>query len=225
MDIQGVLWDMDGTLVDTEPYWIETETEVVERYGQGGWTHEDGLGLVGMDLRDAARLMQARGGVTLEVDAVVEALLDGVVARIRRHIPWRPGARELLAEMNQAGLPLGLVTMSWRRFTEAVLDALPTGSFHAVVTGDDVTRGKPHPEPYQVGAGLLGLDPRGCLALEDSPTGARSALEAGCRVVAIPNAVDVPARWYHHRLPTLEGVGMRELEALLRSARAAEPAR
>jgi len=214
LPFSAVLWDMDGTLVDTEPYWIATEFEVVDAHGHGGWTDSLAHALVGMDLRDAARFMQAHGGVRLSEGEIIEALLDGVVARVREAVPWRPGARELLAELGTVGIPCALVTMSWRRFAHAILDNLPQGAFQAVVTGDDVTHGKPHPEPYLLGASLLGVDPKRCVALEDSPTGARSAQAAGCVVVAVPNVVSVPDEACHYRLVGLEGIGARDLADL-----------
>ncbi len=216
MTLSAVLWDMDGTLVDTEPYWIESEFEVVDRFGNGGWSDAHAHALVGMDLRDAARYMQQHGDVTLSVEEIVNALLDGVVARVQQRIPWRPGARELLAELGRRRVPCALVTMSWRRFVDAILPSLPDGSFQAVVSGDDVRRGKPHPEPYLEGARHLQVAPSHCLALEDSPTGARSAQAAGCVVTAIPNVVAVPADAAHHHLPTLSGVGVDDLERIFR---------
>ncbi len=216
MTLSGVLWDMDGTLVDTEPYWIESEFEVVERFGNAAWSEAHAHALVGMDLRDAARYMQAHGAVTLSVAETIDVLLDGVVARVQRRIPWRPGARELLAELRERAIPCALVTMSWRRFVDAILPSLPAGSFGAVVTGDDVRRGKPHPEPYLAGAEGLGIAASDCLALEDSPTGARSARAAGCVVLAVPNVVQVPADDAHHHLTTLTGVGVDELERIYR---------
>jgi HAD superfamily hydrolase (TIGR01509 family) len=217
--LAAVLWDMDGTLVDTEPYWIESEHEVVREHGNAAWSEAHGHALVGMDLRDAARYMKRHGEVRLGVDETVEALLDGVIVRVQRRIPWRPGARELLEALVREGVPCGLVTMSWRRFVDAVLPALPGGSFQAVVTGDDVARGKPHPDPYLEGAARLGVRPEACLALEDSPTGARSARDAGCVVVAIPHLVPVPADARHHELPTLEGVEPSGLVALYQATR------
>jgi HAD superfamily hydrolase (TIGR01509 family) len=180
---------MDGTLVDTEPYWFAAEREVVARFGHGEWSDELSLGMVGFDLLDGARYLQTHGGVDLDDRAIVELLLDSVTARLRRRIPWRPGARELLAELRTAGVPCGLVTMSWRRFVDPVLDALPPGSFDAVVVGDEIPlgEGKPHPTPYRLGAAACGARTSDCIAIEDSPTGVTSALAAGCRVVGVPN--------------------------------------
>lgn len=207
---------MDGTLVDTEPYWIASEFDIVDRHGNGAWTDAHAHALVGMDLRDAARYMQVHGAVDLPVAGIIDALLDGVVARVQRRIPWRPGAPELLDELRGRDIPCALVTMSWRRFVDAILPSLPAGSFRAVVSGDDVRQGKPHPEPYLTGARHLGISPERCVALEDSPTGARSALAAGCVVAAIPNVVGVPADAAHHHFATLDGVDVDELERIYR---------
>ena len=186
----AVLWDMDGTLVDTEPYWIEVETELVTSHG-GTWTRADALNLVGNDLIESGRYIREHGGVDLEPAEIVELLLDGVVEHVRREVPWRPGALELLADLQAHGIPCALVTMSYRRFVQPVLDTLPAGTFRVVVTGDAVTQGKPHPEPYLKAAALLGVSPAEALAIEDSNTGARSAEAAGCTVLVVPNHVPV----------------------------------
>ena len=187
----AVLWDMDGTLVDTEPYWMKAEWEVVSRHG-GTWSKEHALAVVGADLLDAGAYIRENGPVPLTPHEIVELLLDSVVDSIREEIPWRPGARELLDEVRMSSTPSALVTMSWRRFADPVVQALPAGSFDTVVVGDDVERGKPHPDPYLLAAQRLGVDPRDCLAIEDSPTGVASALAAGCTVLAVPNHVEVP---------------------------------
>lgn len=189
---RGVLWDMDGTLVDTEPYWIEAEYAVVEAHG-GTWSHEHAKALVGSDLLDSGAYIRRHGGVDRDPAEIVEMLLDVVVAKVREEVPWRPGARELLAALRTHDVPTGLVTMSWRRFSDEVVACLPTGSFAVSVTGEEVARGKPHPDPYLLAAERLGLHPSECIAIEDSPTGARSALAAGCRVIGVPHVVDIPA--------------------------------
>ncbi|MBV9830015.1 MAG: HAD family phosphatase [Marmoricola sp.] len=209
----AVLWDMDGTLVDTEPYWIEREYVLAEKYG-GTWTHDDAMAVVGADLMDSAAYMQRRMGIDRTPLEIIEELLDGVVEMVRHEVPWQPGARELLAALREQGTPSVLVTMSWRRFVDPVVDQLPRGSFEAVLCGDEVTRGKPHPEPYLAAASLVGCRPEDTLAIEDSPTGAASAGAAGCRVLVVPNHVDVPRAPYQVQRPTLAGVdpaGLAEL--------------
>lgn len=191
--LQAVLWDMDGTIVDTEPYWFAAEYEVVAQHGDS-WSDDHARALVGFDLLDSGRYMIEHGGVRLTPHEIVELLLDSVVANMKREVPWRPGARELLADVRANQIPTALVTMSWRRFAMEVVDALPAGAFDVSVVGDDVERGKPHPDPYLLAAERLGVDITRCLAIEDSPTGVASALAAGATVLAVPHHVDVPAR-------------------------------
>ncbi len=189
-ELAAVLWDMDGTLVDTEPYWIATEFALAEEFG-GSWSRERALQLVGNDLLESGRFIQEHMGLPLTPEQIVERLLDGVVAQVEEAVPWRPGAVELLARLREEGVPCALVTMSYERFVAPILAALPAGSFRVVVTGDQVTRGKPDPEPYLSAARLLGVDPAQCVAIEDSNTGCRSAESAGCTVIAVPNHVHI----------------------------------
>ena len=186
----AVLWDMDGTLVDTEPYWIESEFELVAAHG-GTWSHEHALNLVGNDLQVSGRYLAEHSGIDLEPSEIVEELLDRVVARVEQEVPWRPGALELLTDLRSNGVRCALVTMSYRRFVAPILAALPQDAFEVVVTGDAVTQGKPHPEPYQKAAAVLGVDPAATVAIEDSNTGARSAEAAGCTVLVVQNHVPV----------------------------------
>jgi HAD superfamily hydrolase (TIGR01509 family) len=182
---------MDGTLVDTEPYWFTAELALAERYG-GAWSTEQALTLVGFDLLDAARCLHEQMGIDLAPERIVEELLDDVIGQVEERVPWRPGARELLASLGEAGVPCGLVTMSYTRFVKPILEGLPPGTFSAVVTGDTVARGKPHPEPYLAAARDLDVLASECLAIEDSDTGATSAAKAGCTVLCAPLHVTVP---------------------------------
>lgn len=184
----AVLWDMDGTMVDTEPLWIGAEIALVERHG-GTWTDADSLALVGSDLLAAGAYIRDRGGLPMTPEQVVDHLLTEVLRGVVDGVTWQPGVRELLTELNELAVPCALVTMSYRRLAEAVLAHLPDGTFAATVTGDEVTHGKPHPEPYLAAAALLGVDPGRCVVIEDSPTGAASGLAAGSRVLSVPNAV------------------------------------
>ncbi|MDR7254413.1 HAD superfamily hydrolase (TIGR01509 family) [Nocardioides sp. BE266] len=193
--MKAVLWDMDGTLVDTEPYWIATEFEMAEKYG-GTWSEEHALNLVGKALLDSGDYIRVHMDIDRTPQQIVDELLDGVVARVEDHIPWRPGARELLEDLNAQGVPCALVTMSWQRFVDPILAQMRAGTFASVVTGDRVEFGKPHPEPYLTAAAELGLAPEECVAIEDSNTGAKSAVAAGCTVLCVPNHV-----------PMLEGEG------------------
>jgi len=193
--VKAVLFDMDGTLVDTEPYWIDTEYALAEKYG-GTWSHEHAMNLVGSALLDSGDYIRVHMGIDRTPQQIVDELLDGVVARVEEEVPWRPGARELLDDLVANGIPCALVTMSWQRFVDPILRRLPEDTFATVVTGDRVEFGKPHPEPYLTAAAELGVAPEDCVAVEDSNTGAKSAVAAGCRTLCVP-----------HHVPILEGEG------------------
>ncbi|WP_243057650.1 HAD family phosphatase [Nocardioides sp. SR21] len=204
---KAVLWDMDGTLVDTEPYWIATEFELAERYG-GTWSEAHALNLVGNELTVSAAYIQEHMGIDLAVDDIVEALLDGVVRKVQENVPWRPGAVDLVERTRAAGVPCALVTMSYDRFVAPILAHLPPETFRVVVTGDRVAQGKPHPEPYLTAAAALGLDAAECLAIEDSNTGAKSAEAAGCLVLVVENHVPVIPTERRVFADTLEGIDL-----------------
>ena len=208
--MQAVLWDMDGTLVDTEPYWIATEFAMAEKYG-GTWSQADALQLVGNDLVESGRYIKDVMGLDLTPEEIVDELLDGVVAQVERAVPWRPGAVELLTSVRAAGVRCGLVTMSYQRFVAPILAHLPPESFSVVVTGEQVEQGKPHPEPYLTAAAALGVPPEECLAIEDSNTGAKSAEAAGCLVLVVENHVPVlegPRRVFRDTLEGLSAAGL-----------------
>lgn len=205
---EAVLWDMDGTLVDTEPYWMTSETAVVSRRG-GTWTHEQGLQLVGNDLMDSTRIIREQTGIPGTDEEIIDEIITGVVERVRAEgAPWRPGALELLAALGSAGVPCALVTMSYAVLADAVVEQAPEGSFATVVTGDQVSRGKPDPEAYLVAAERLGVDPARCVAIEDSTVGVASAIGSGARTIAVPLFVPIEPRPGLTRLRSLEGVGL-----------------
>jgi HAD superfamily hydrolase (TIGR01509 family) len=213
--MEAVLWDMDGTLVDTEPYWIATERAMAAKYG-ATWTEADAMALVGSDLIDSGRYIKRVMGLDLTPEEVVEELLDGVVVMVERAVPWRPGALELLTSLAGAGVRCGLVTMSYQRFVAPILAHLPAEAFRVVVTGEQVENGKPHPEPYLTAAAALGVRPEDCLAIEDSNPGAQSAEAAGCLVLVVENHVPVlagPRRVFRDSLAGLDAADLAGLRA------------
>ena len=190
----AVLWDMDGTLVDTEPHWIAAEHALMARHG-ASWSHEQALQLVGSALPDSGRLLAAHlaaeAGVHLDPAAIVEELIAEVVRQVSASVVWRPGALDLLRALGERGVPCALVTMSYRSLAGTVAALVP-GAFAVVMAGDEVARGKPAPDPYLRAAELLGVDPARCVVLEDSAPGVASGEAAGCRVVACPHMVPIP---------------------------------
>jgi len=212
--LQAVLWDLDGTLVDTEPSWIAAEYRLVESFGSS-WDDERAHALVGNPLLVSAAYLREHGGVELPLSEIVDRLLAEVVADVRREVVWRPGVRRLLAELRAARVPCAMVTMSYQDLARTVADRLPAGTFATLVTGDQVSNGKPDPEAYLTAAARLGVEPSRCLAIEDSPAGVASAEAAGCVVLAVQNQVplaDAPGRTV---LDDLATVSLGDLAALV----------
>jgi HAD superfamily hydrolase (TIGR01509 family) len=189
----GVLFDMDGLLVDSEPFWFEVERAVMDRL-DGTWSEADQQALIGGSLPRTVTYLLARAGRPASRQDVGRWLVQGMTSMLAsRPLPMRPGAAELLAEVRASGIGHALVTSSERPIMDAVLHQLGIG-FTATVCADDVRHGKPGPEPYLLAAALVGASPRYCVALEDSPNGVASAEAAGCALVAVPSLVPIPAR-------------------------------
>ena len=209
----AVLWDMDGTLVDTEPAWIAAEHALVAEFG-GTWTDEDAVQMIGTPLEVAAGILQ-RHGVALPTGVIVDRLLESVIAAAGRGVEWRPGALDLLAALREAGVPCALVTMSYRRFADAVLSHGIADAFDVLVTGDEVEHGKPHPEPYLRAAELLGVDVTRCVAIEDSRTGVASAVASGARTLGVENLVPLDGVPGISRARSLAAVGLDDLRRMV----------
>jgi HAD superfamily hydrolase (TIGR01509 family) len=219
--LKAVLWDMDGTIVDTEPYWIAAEHALVEAHG-GTWSHDQAMQLVGQSLTFSAGLLQ-EPGVELEIREIIDTLTAQVVRSVQQQVPWRPGARELLEELHLAGVRCALVTMSEGPLAREVVASLPRPYFDVLVTGDTVSQGKPHPEAYLTAVELLQendphLGIHHCVALEDSVPGVAAAVASGVATVAVPHIVPLPDDGSYVLWDTLAGRSLAELEALLLQA-------
>jgi HAD superfamily hydrolase (TIGR01509 family) len=214
--LAATLWDFDGTLADTEPLWIQAEYDLIGRLG-GEWSAEHAQQLVGNDLIDSGRyIANTIGRPDLDPRWIMNQLIGQVVENIAKDgIPWRAGARELLADLRAAGIRSALVSASYRMLLDVVLDELPPGSFAASVAGDEVTSGKPDPEPYTTACAKLGVDPRDCVAFEDSPPGTRSAAAAGATVVVVEWMVPVPRRDGQVRVDSLAELDVAAVVKLL----------
>ena len=211
----AVLWDMDGTLLDSEPYWMKSEGSIAKA-NNSNWTEQDGLSLVGMSLYDSSKIIKERVGSDLEPEQIIQKLTDDVSAQLKQEIYWRPGARELLLLLRKKKVKTALVTMSMRRMAKQVADSIGFDAFDVIVAGDDVRHGKPHPEPYLKAAELLGVKPEDCVAFEDSLTGLRSAEAANTNAVGVKNIVEIPMEPGRILWPTLEGVTMADLRGLFK---------
>ncbi|WP_417511816.1 HAD family hydrolase [Microbacterium sp.] len=218
---RAVLWDMDGTLVDTEPYWMAAETALVTSFG-GEWTHEQAMQLVGNGLHESARILQA-AGVEMRADDIVNRLTDDVrTALATQGVPFRPGAQELLRSLKDAGIPSALVTMSLRRMARSVVDLIDFDAFEHIVAGDDVDHPKPHPDPYLKAAELLDIDIAEAFVIEDSVTGLRAGLASGAVTVGVPHMLPLDGAGAHELWPTLAGRTADDVVSAFRSVRAGQ---
>jgi HAD superfamily hydrolase (TIGR01509 family) len=206
---------MDGTLIDSEPYWMNSEGAFA-RENNTVWTKQDGLSLVGMSLYDSSKIIKEKVGSSLEPEQIIQKLTDEVTAQLKQKVIWRPGAKELLTMLRRESIKTALVTMSMHRMAQQVVDAIGFDAFDVIVAGDDVRQGKPHPEAYLKAAELLGVRPEDCVAFEDSNTGLRSAEAAGTKAVGIKNIVEIPAIPGRILWPTLEGVSLIDLQGLFK---------
>jgi HAD superfamily hydrolase (TIGR01509 family) len=190
----AVLWDMDGTLVDSEKVWTVSladtarwlggELSAAAREAMVGSNMARTLVLMFDDLglgQDPERIAQAEQWMTVRTGELFAAGLE-----------WRPGAPEALGMVRAAGWPTALVTNTGRGLTEMALESIGREHFTVTVCGDEVPHGKPDPDPYLRAAELLGVAPEDCLAVEDSPTGATAAERAGAAVLVVPCEVPVP---------------------------------
>lgn len=213
----ALLCDMDGTLLNTEPLWMQCEQDLVAAWG-GQWTKADGKALVGSDLLQAAEIIRQRSPVRASAQQIVEQLTKNMCELLAQGLPWLPGAEDILRQARNAGIPTAVVTMSWKPLAEVFAQQMPKGTFTTIVSGDMVQEGKPHPEAYLLAAAKLDTPTVNCLALEDSPTGLRSAVAAQTAVVGIPNYLPLPAELGGARVDSLSNHSLTDLFALAKDS-------
>ncbi|MEV6320089.1 HAD family phosphatase [Nocardia sp. NPDC051787] len=216
--LAGVLWDMDGTLLDSEKLWDIAVRELAREHGHE-MTDAIRHALIGASGPNALRIMFTGLGIEptpASLRAAGEYLERRVTELMTGPIPWRPGAKDALAMVRAAGLPSALVTNTKRSLTEFGLDTLGRDFFDVSVCGDEVAHGKPEPDVYLRAAELLGLEPGHCVAVEDSPTGARAAQAAGCAVMVVPCEIPVPQARGRVFRDSLVGLTFGDLETILR---------
>jgi HAD superfamily hydrolase (TIGR01509 family) len=211
--MRAVLFDMDGTLVDSEKLWDISMHELYARLG-GVLTPEVRESTVGGSAESVMATVYADLGLDPDPAAMAESadwLHDRTGELFEAGLPWLPGARELLDALLADAVPMALVTNTRRGLTEQALKSIGRHYFSASVCGDEVRRAKPEPDIYARAAGLLGFAPGQCLAIEDSVTGTAAAEAAGCPVLVVPNDVEVPRGRRRAHLSSLAGVGVADL--------------
>ncbi|MFE0107422.1 HAD-IA family hydrolase [Streptomyces sp. NPDC059009] len=212
--LQGVLLDMDGTLVDTEGFWWDAEVEVFARLGHAldeSWRDV----VVGGPMSRSAGFLIESTGADITLDELTVLLNDGFEDRISRTLPLMPGAARLLAELAAQHVPMALVSASHRRIIDRVLESIGAHHFALTIAGDEVSRTKPHPDPYLLAASGLGAEPARCAVIEDTATGVAAAEAAGCRVVAVPSVAPITPAAGRTVVSSLEHVNLPFLQGLM----------
>lgn len=214
--IKAVLFDMDGLLVDSEPLWTIGEIELAEYLG-GSWSDELKTAIIGTRLDTAIRTIlewydAPRG--TAEIDAALTFLLNRMVELYHDQLPVMPGALELVDALRAAQIQTALVSSSYRVLVDAVLDGVGRDRFDMTLAGDEVTHGKPDPEPYLTACERLGVLPAEAVVLEDAMSGVQSAEAAGCTVVAVPWIAPIAEAPGRHVMASLKEIDLTWLLSL-----------
>ena len=195
----AILFDHDGTLVDTEPVWAAAKVALVAEFG-GTWTEQDTLDCLGLSMKFTLDRLRERG-----VDLPDEQINEHLVAKVRetlahQQVEFLPGIERFLTQVRDAQIPAAIVTNATTSIAQRTADAAPEGTFSVIIGNDETTHPKPDPQPYLLAAQRLGVEPSRCVALEDSPSGVRSATAAGMKVIVVPGELEVPAELGHARM-------------------------
>ncbi len=211
---QGIFFDMDGLLVDTEPYWLQTERELMAQFGVL-WQSEDQLFCLGGPMEKVGRYMSDLAESKQSPEWFASELIDRMAEKFDLISPM-PGISQLLSEISKNHIPAALVSASPRRLVDAVLASIPNHPFALSISADDVVRGKPHPDPYLKAAELLNVKIEHSIILEDSPTGVTAARASGAWVVAVPHIAPIAPAERSVVIETLAGASVTSLWNLVR---------
>ncbi|BBZ04065.1 phosphoglycolate phosphatase [Mycolicibacterium chitae] len=214
--MRAVLWDMDGTLVDSEKLWDEALQEFYRRHDRE-MSQELRNSTVGGSSDSVVAIIYADLGLApdpVHMAQTADWMHDYVGELFETGLPWCAGAQEILDALTAAEVPMALVTNTRRDLTEKALNSIGRHYFSVSVCGDEVPSGKPAPDPYLRAAHLLGLDPGHCLAIEDSVTGTEAAEDAGCPVIVVPNEVAVPSSLRRRHVDSLRELSVADLRTV-----------
>lgn len=186
---KAFLVDMDGTMIDTEKFWVQSEAETAQKYGKV-MPHELSIELIGVSVAHSGQVIVDALGLDITVDEFVEDMINNVVRHmLSDELIWRPGAKELLKYANENKIPIVLVTSSYTRLASIFVDKakeVDGKGFDFYIAGDKVQNPKPHPEPYLTAAEKLGVNIEECIILEDSNSGINAGKASGGKTIAIP---------------------------------------
>ena len=209
----AVFFDMDGLLVDSEPEWLKSESEITAAYGYQ-WTSQDQVACLGGPLSRVGQYMHDKCNQAQTPEFFTTKLVEVQSEKMRSHTPFMPGAFELVKDLQQNGVKTGLVSASPRIIVDAVLDNVGAELFPFSISSDDVERTKPHPDAYLKAARLTNSDIANCLVFEDSLTGVGAATSSGAWLVAVPHLVHVDESARVRVIKSLEQLSFAKLQEL-----------
>ncbi|MGN6722280.1 MAG: HAD family hydrolase [Marmoricola sp.] len=213
--LAAVLFDMDGTLVDTERLWWDATAAVADSIGRPLTAHDEPA-VTGRPVGYTAEFLNATSDSPISLDALCAALEDAFALRVQEQLVPRPGAVELLDSRVHKGIPTAIVSASPRRVVDMVAIALGSALFTTTVAVEDTDHTKPMPDPYELAAAIIGVEPRACVAVEDTQIGAEAAEAAGCAVLVVPSdGQNVLPSARRTMKSSLAGLGLDDLVALV----------
>ena len=209
----AVFFDMDGLMVDSEPEWFKSETEVTAKFGYD-WSEEDQIACLGGPLTRVGTYMhdKCKGAETPEY--FTQTLIDTQALKMRGNTPTMPGALKLVRELQSQGVKTGLVSASPRNIVDAVLDNLGHDLFPFSISSDDVEKTKPNPDCYLKAAVMTDSDIQNCLVFEDSLTGMAAATSSGAYLIAVPHLVTIDESAKVRVISSLEQMSFAKLQKL-----------
>ena len=211
----AVFFDMDGLLVDSEPEWLKSESEITAAYGYQ-WTSQDQVACLGGPLSRVGQYMHDKCNQAETPDFFTNKLVEVQSEKMRSHTPFMPGAYELVKDLQKNGVKTGLVSASPRIIVDAVLDNVGAELFPFSISSDDVERTKPHPDAYLRAAQLTNSAIENCLVFEDSLTGVGAATSSGAWLVAVPHLVHVDESERVRVIKSLEQLNFTKVQELFK---------
>ena len=209
----AVFFDMDGLLVDSEPEWLKSESEITAAYGYE-WNSDDQVACLGGPLSRVGQYMHDKCNQAESPEFFTTKLVQVQAEKMRSHTPFMPGALELVKELQSNGVKTGLVSASPRIIVDAVLDNVGANLFPFSISSDDVERTKPYPDAYLKAAELTASQISQCLVFEDSLTGVGAATSSGAWLIAVPHLVKVDESAKVRVIKSLEQLNFEMLQKL-----------